>query len=276
MPRCYSQRAWKDSQRVELLAFSDASPKGYGAAIYIRVPLDDGSFHVSLVMAKSRVSPLKKLTLPRLELLGCLVAARLVVFVRRALRLPEDTPISCWTDSMIALGWIRANPLKWKQFVSNRVTEIQSLTSPASWYHCAGVDNPADLTTRGVSAEELLGSDLWLSGPRWLSSPTGQPTAAGEPVAPELPREEAAVLTAATPAQGPFDFERWSSFSKAVRVVAWVRRFIRNIKTPGAGARGPRTRQTAAKRRQLELDPDEIVQARRQLLVVTLVVTSAG
>ena len=171
---------------------------------------------------------------------------------------------------MIALGWIRANPLKWKQFVSNRVTEIQSLTSPASWYHCAGVDNPADLTTRGVSAEELLGSDLWLSGPRWLSSPTGQPTAAGEPVAPELPREEAAVLTAATPAQGPFDFERWSSFSKAVRVVAWVRRFIRNIRTPGAGARGkgPRTRQTAAKRRQLELDPDEIVQARRQLLVV--------
>ncbi|XP_043225627.1 uncharacterized protein LOC122383367 isoform X1 [Amphibalanus amphitrite] len=169
VPRRYSPSAWRDGHGAELLAFSDASPKGYGATVYIRVPLEDGSFHVSLVMAKSRVAPVKKLSLPRLELLGCLIAARLVVFVRSALRLSHSTPCLCWTDSMVALGWIRADPRKWKEFVANRVTEIQSLTDPERWQHCPGECNPADLTTRGVSAEELVRSELWLSGPSWLS-----------------------------------------------------------------------------------------------------------
>lgn len=53
--------------------------------------------------------------------------------------------------------------------MSNRVTEIQSGGEPASWNHCPGLDNPADLMTRGISIDKLRTSQLWWNGPRWLS-----------------------------------------------------------------------------------------------------------
>ena len=285
IPRCYSERTWKDSGAVELHAFSDALPKGYGTAIYLRVPLCDGSYAVSLVMAKGRVAPLKQISLPRLELLGCLLAARLIVFVRKALRLSDVTPCFCWSDSMIALGWIRASPRKWKQFVANRVTEIQSLTSPSSWSHVSSADNPADLTTRDLSAEELVSSSLWRSGPGWLSEPVGRPdatdtsdTADAEPVQTDRsdsadagPEGEvaAAVLTATVSvSESLLDTKRWSSLTRAVRVLGWVRRFIHNARCVGA-VRGHRTRQATAGCRRGELTPDEISEARRQLLMLT-------
>ena len=82
--------------------------KGYGAVVYCRVPSSEGGYQVSLVMSKGKVAPLKKITLPRLELLGALLCARLVAFVLQALKLPSDSvTVSCWTDSMIALGWIK-------------------------------------------------------------------------------------------------------------------------------------------------------------------------
>ena len=292
IPRCYSEATWRESRAaVELHSFSDASPKGYGAAVYIRVPLGEGSYAVSLVMAKGRVAPLKQISLPRLELLGCLIAARLLVFVRKALRLPDVTPCYCWSDAMIALAWIRASPRKWKQFVANRVTEIQSLTSPSSWSHVSSADNPADLTTRGLSAEELVGSSLWRSGPSWLSGPTGRPAQADGPdtADQEPPVEVAAALAACesdmTDAGSPdgvtaalsssvsasqylLDTKRWSSLSRAVRVLTWVRRFIHNARSARV-ARGRRTRQATAGCYRGELTSDEISEARRQLLVLT-------
>ena len=75
---------------LELHAFGDASEKGYHCSVvYLRVPRKDGTFDVSLVMARARVAPLKRVTLPRLELLGALMCSRLIVFVRSALKLPE-------------------------------------------------------------------------------------------------------------------------------------------------------------------------------------------
>ena len=279
IPRCYSTRGWCLGSDVSLHAFGDASPKGYGAAVYLRTARSDGSGEVSLVMAKSRLAPLKRVTLPRLELLGSLLAARLAVLVRQALRLPEETVTRCWTDSMIALGWIRGEPLRWKQFVANRVTEIQSLTTPSDWSHCPGEENPADLTTRGLSAKELVSSRLWVSGPSWLAAPQGRPGAGEAPVSlDELPEsvqltgvavEASSALTESD--DGPclvtgvgdqpvFDIARWSSLSKAVRVVGWVRRFCSNAR--GAqGARGARQKCTLD-----DLSADEIVSARHVLL----------
>ena len=161
IPRCYTAGTaadWTSSEVKELHVFADASPKGYGAAVYVRVLQPDGVFSVSLVMSKGRVAPLKRLTLPRLELLGCVMAARLVRHVHRALRLTSETRCVCWTDSMIALGWIRGRPQRWKQFVANRVREICDLTRAGDWFHCRSEDNPADLTTRGVLADALMSS----------------------------------------------------------------------------------------------------------------------
>ena len=120
IPRCYTGGPWKALRGIELHAFGDASEKGYGAAVYIRIPQGDGSFEVSLVVARGKVAPLKRVTLPRLELLGALLCARLVIFVSSALRLP-DVRYKCWTDSTVALAWVQGDSSKWKPFVANRV-----------------------------------------------------------------------------------------------------------------------------------------------------------
>ncbi|GFW01168.1 integrase catalytic domain-containing protein [Trichonephila clavipes] len=119
---------------VELHSFCDASKRAYGAAIYLRTKSRNG-ISVKLVTSKSRVAPLNCVTLPRLELLGALVAARLAS----------------------------------KQFVANRINEITSLTDPHSWYHCAGKENPADFLSRRLSADCLVSNSRWWTGAEFLS-----------------------------------------------------------------------------------------------------------
>ena len=120
----------------------------------------------SLVIAKAKLAPLKTVTLPRLDLLACILSARLLTFVHDALRLEKSLHYYCWSDSMVALSWM-ADPSRWT-FVANRVVEIHTLTSPDRWFHCSGVQNPADLLTCGVTAEELIFSKVWLQGPKFL------------------------------------------------------------------------------------------------------------
>jgi hypothetical protein len=235
IPRCYSSLSWTDHEGIELHVFGDAAEKGYGAVVYLRVPQSDGTFTASLVVAKARVAPLKKVSLPRLELLGSLLAARLLRFVLKALKLPDSTRYYCWTDSMVALSWIKGSPAKWKQFVANRVSEIQELSSPASWFFCPGKENPADLTTRGVQADTLVSSKLWLNGPSWLSGlykkyPGASPDEILEDELSGVENELVLLNTTSSPEKEVlFKVERWSSFSKAMRIVAWVLRFVRKL-----------------------------------------------
>ena len=205
--------------------------------MYLRAELCDNSIVSSLVMAKSKVAPLKQTTLPRLELLGCLLSAHLVKFVREALRLPDDVEYICWTDSMIALSWIKSVPSRWKTFISNRINEIQTLTSKERWSHCPGVDNPSDLVTRGISAEELVNSDIWLQGPGFLvEGPWVMEDQMESPGDHSFQSDEAvdAALVSCEPVPPVFPLERWGTFTKAIRVVAWVQRFIQNLKSSPA------------------------------------------
>ena len=133
---------------------------------------------------------------------------------------------------MVALSWIKADPSRWKAFVANRVVEIQTLTSPDRWFHCSGVENPADLLTRGVTTEELIFSKVWLQGPKFLVERRSDEVDLFEPSAVlcSVMAEETAspVLIAATPGENVFQVERWGKLTKAIRVVAWVLRFIFN------------------------------------------------
>lgn len=151
------------TQHIQFHIFCDASQFAYAAAVYVRVE-DRMGVRVQLLQAKSRVAPLKKITIPRLEWLGCLIAARLASSVKQALSMePEETHF--WSDSTTALAWIRGND-EWGTFVGNRVKEINSLTQTDNWKHVPGIKNPADLPSRGCSPSQLLLSKWW-EGPTW-------------------------------------------------------------------------------------------------------------
>ncbi|GBN22947.1 hypothetical protein AVEN_185310-1 [Araneus ventricosus] len=152
---------------LELHCFCDASQKAYGVVIYTRV-VKDCNVEVNLLVSKSRVAPLTKITMPRLELLGALLAARLASKVKVIVDLKTPSQVFFWTDSKITLNWIKGLSKRWKSFVSNRVTEIQSLCDTSAWAHCPGKQNPADFLSRGVNVEILLNGDLWWKGPQFL------------------------------------------------------------------------------------------------------------
>ncbi|GFS68277.1 integrase catalytic domain-containing protein [Trichonephila clavipes] len=139
----------------------------YGAAAFLRVKHKD-RVSVDLVTSKSRVAPLKRLSLPRLELMGALLAARLAKEVKKILDQKCSTRAFFWTDSQVTLHWIKGPSHRWKPFVANRVREIQSLTDPNSWFHCSGKDNPADLLTRGISVDALTTNSKWWNGSSFL------------------------------------------------------------------------------------------------------------
>ena len=237
IPRRYSTCPWTSIKGLELHCFGDASTKGYGAVVYIRIPQVDGTFVASLAIARAKVAPLKRVTLPRLELLGSLMSARLLRFALEALQLPSNTPYKCWTDSTVSLAWIKGNPNNWKPFVANRVIEIQSLTDPAVWFHCPGKDNPADLTTCGLYAQELVKSDMWLRGPFWLSQPVDCFPKLGHSQLPDTLSEEVVtgdVVSLHTASQEGLLmlFNKWGSLTKTWRILAWVCRFVKNCGSP--------------------------------------------
>jgi hypothetical protein len=111
----------------------DASARAYGAALYIRSAKKDDTL-VGLACSKNRLAPVKRVTLPRLDLLAALVGTLLLSYFCEATG--YITQATSWTDSTVALSWIRSDPKRWKTFVCNRVTEIQSHTSPTQWRHC--------------------------------------------------------------------------------------------------------------------------------------------
>jgi len=158
------------ANRFYLHAFCDASMRAYGACVYLQTIDRDNKGRSALICSKSRVAPIKNKTisLPRLELCGAVVLARLVKHVREALKI-EFSEVYAWSDSMIVLAWIAGDPSRQKTFVANRIAEIQTVVAPSNWYHVKSKHNPADLISRGTSLRELKESNLWWEGPSNLS-----------------------------------------------------------------------------------------------------------
>ena len=156
--------------RKQLHMFSDASPWGVAATVYLRTDYIDGTTTVRLIAAKSRVAPKEEERLPRLELMGALIGARLWKTVVEAIQGQEkELESRFWVDSSVALQWILQQADELPQWQRNRVIEIQALTDKGKWGHVPGLQNPADLGTRGISAEDFCNSRLWKYGPDWLA-----------------------------------------------------------------------------------------------------------
>ena len=167
--RCYFQEVTEKIVSCSLHGFGDASSKAYATVIYLHVTTTTGSY-VKFLASRSRVAPVKQETIPRLKLLAALILARLISHVGEALEPEVDiTYLTCWTDSKVALAWIKGEEREWKPFVQNRVNEIRTLVPVNSWRHCRGKNNPADIPSRGMSPSQLSECALWIEGPTWLS-----------------------------------------------------------------------------------------------------------
>ena len=165
---------------------------------------------------------MKKITLPRLELLAELVGDRLLQCFCRETGL-DIRNATLWTDAMVVLSWIGSNPGRWKTFVCNRVTGIQAHTTPTQWKYCPGEDNPADFQSRGVNTDQLKGLDTWWRGLAWLSkSVEFWPRDAGNterspPEESKIPHSVLHILTTAR----LLDPTRYSSYWKLLCVTAY-------------------------------------------------------
>ncbi|GFV83488.1 integrase catalytic domain-containing protein [Trichonephila clavipes] len=111
---------------IEIHGFADASERCYGAAVYFKSKNLKSETFVRLITSKSRVAPIKSLTIPRLELCAAVLLAKLVKRVVAALQL-ETAELYLWSDSMIVLAWLRKEPMYLETFVQNRVAKIQEL-----------------------------------------------------------------------------------------------------------------------------------------------------
>ena len=137
--------------------------------VYFVYRTKDGKAHVRLVASKTRVAPLKELSIPRLELMSARILAQLMHTVKNALQSQVKLDgVRFWLDSKTALSWIQ-NKGEWKQFVRHRVNEILKLTDKEDWAYCSTEENPADLGSRGVVASQRKENQLWWRGPSWLT-----------------------------------------------------------------------------------------------------------
>lgn len=212
----------------ELHVFCDASEKGYGVCAYLRLQ-KKGLTSCSLVVGKSRLTPIKPTTIPRMELTAAMLASKV-----RA-QLVEDLncslqKIALWTDSMIALGYINNITSRFKPFVANRLATIHELSSSDEWRHVPTKLNPADLASRGIDADDEQSLKRWLQGPEFLLKNPDQWPNKRHPCKipdddPDLKATVALIDTDAKTDVMDVFCQHYSTWDRAVRGVAWWRRF---------------------------------------------------
>ncbi|XP_055591487.1 uncharacterized protein LOC129743477 [Uranotaenia lowii] len=238
-----------NSVRMELHFFSDASEKAYGACVYIKSIDTQGRSFVHLLASKSKVAPLKCQSIPRLELCGALLSAELSFKVRDALKTQMD--MHFWTDSTCVLQWLKAVPTTWTTFVANRVAKIQTATENCVWRHVPGIQNPADLISRGLNPDQIQDSNLWWKGPEWLLQnhyPNQPSNFSTEGVDAEV-RHVTANLATSQDDFGMDYVNKFSSFTKLVRCTAYWMRLMRILKKSEPN---PRSLLTVAEIREAE------------------------
>ncbi|XP_052854760.1 uncharacterized protein LOC128263705 [Drosophila gunungcola] len=207
---------------VEMHGFCDASTAAYGVCLYLRSEAN-GNAEAHLLCAKSRVAPLKVLTIPRLELSASCLLAELFVNVKETIGF--DCSSHCWSDSSIVLAWIRQAPREFNVFVSNRIENIQEMTKGMAWHHVPTDLNPTDVVSRGCTPKELLEYSLWANRPPFLLKGASNWPSLLDAVK-NLPERRSMALIGTVGTDISINCKFLNSFDKLQRVFAYIYRFI--------------------------------------------------
>ena len=165
--RCYKPNNFGKLKSIEVHHFSDASADGYGQCSYLRLVDDKNRIHCSFLLGKARVTPLKPVTIPRLELTAALVSVKVSQTLQEELEYDQVDEFF-WTDSKVVLGYINNEARRFHTFVANRVQQIRDHTSLEQWLYIDTKNNPADDASRGLSAKSLVERKRWINGPAFL------------------------------------------------------------------------------------------------------------
>ncbi|XP_054279079.1 uncharacterized protein LOC128997465 [Macrosteles quadrilineatus] len=224
------------AKNIQIHGFCDASESGYCASVILRVEKEDHGVTTNLLIAKSRVAPLKRLSLPRLELCGAHLLSKLIQYCVSCLSTYLTiNEVFVWSDSTITLSWIHTPAYRLKTFVSNRVAEIQETSTPIVWSHITSEQNPADCGSRGLLPSLLANHPLWWTGPDWLKLsqslwPTTSFKLSCSHSLPDIKPVQPTALQTTTLPQLEL-LTRFSSWKKLRHVTAYVLRFINRCRT---------------------------------------------
>ncbi|XP_037811344.1 uncharacterized protein LOC119603398 [Lucilia sericata] len=223
---------WSRESKIELHCFSDASTAAYAADIYSRIINPNGIF-VNILQAKSKVSPIKTISIPRLELCAANLLVKLAQSVKEALADMNIDNIYYWSASSTVLSWTQRPPSSWTVYVANRVADIQRLSNTDQWRYVPSVLNPADCASRGVFPEDLVDDQTWWFGPQFLYKPLSfWPKGLSN-----LHTSEEQILTkcssnTCSKREYPEILFRFSTLRTLLRTITLCFRFIYNCKNP--------------------------------------------
>ena len=255
VPRWYGFH-YDECQNVQLHVFCDASEIAYGAVAYFPTVIH-GHVNVSFVISKTRLAPIKTLTIPRLELQAAVVATRLKSKILEEIDFEVDET-HLWSDSKIVLHYISNAHRRFSVYVSHRVAEIVSNSDIKEWHHIPGAMNVADDCTRGIEIRDLTPECRWISGPKFLSLPSEQwPSneAVPEIDESELELKASVFTTSSTPVMNLVEWEKYSCWRRLVRLYAWWMRYKFKLRCQVRNRSPPPERQTKV------LNADDLTEA---------------
>ena len=205
--------------------FGDASQDAIAAAMYIRI-LYSNSSSMNLIISKTKVSPIKTQTIPRLELCAAVMLAKLVHSMIESLNLSQF-PVHLWSDSKDTLAWIHSSPHLWQTFISHRIAEIQNLLPDAQWHHIDGLINPADPATKGISTQCLSKANIWWHGLEFLTNNNQPYIRLSEDYSDHnCPERRKVCNLVQTTRNSEWDLiYKYSNLQKLLQVTAWCLRF---------------------------------------------------
>ena len=229
--RCIKPDKLSDITTCEIHHFADASSFAYGTSCYIRLVNNKGKIYCFFLIGKSRLAPIKAVSIPRLELTAAVLSVKLDKLVHKELDMPECRS-TFWTDSTAVLLTIRNARRKFPVFVANRLSIIERHCDISQWRYVPSKLNPADLASRGTSVDSLISPNSWISGPEflWESDVNWPLNLTCQEQLPEdfvLKRKEAVVTAVVIDRRLSTDrlLQRYSSLPNLLKTTAWLMRY---------------------------------------------------